>query len=81
LKKLYRNRTGANPDKIALTHLLVEAMVDKSNATKVADRLIVKTLEKIAHFAARNPLPTRQEYWESNQRSEFLGLLRAPKGG
>jgi hypothetical protein len=80
LKKLYRDRTGGNPDKMALTDLLIDAMLDPANAIQVADRPIVKTLDKIARLAARNPLPTRQELWQTNQRSEFLGLLRTPTG-
>jgi hypothetical protein len=80
LKALYRDRTGGNPDKTALTNLLMDEMFSSSQGTPVSDRPIVNTLDKVARLAARNPLPTRQDSWERNQRSEFLGLLRTPRG-
>lgn len=79
LKKLYRGGLGENPNKLTLIQFLIEAMLAPSSPTKVADRPIIRMLDKIARLASRNPLPTRQEYWEANQRSEFLGLLRTPK--
>ena len=79
LKRLYRSVTGAKLHKIKLAKHLVRLMLSPHSRRKVSNRPIVQTLERVAKLAARNPLPTRQEIWEVNQASKFLGKKSSVK--
>lgn len=76
LKNLYKRHMGSKPDKMKLTELLVEAMLSPESPQKVTDRPLFKVLEKITGLATRNPLPTMEEIWAANQKSELLGKLK-----
>src|SRR3990172_3931473 len=76
LKKLYRRRTGNKLDKLKMITLLTERMLSPKSRHKIANRPVIKTLERVARRAARNPFPTRQEVWKKNQASKYFGKKR-----
>lgn len=75
LEQLYEQRTGKKLIKPDLSHALVSAMLLPTRRS-VRNRPIIRTLERVAQLAARNPLPTMQELWEKNQGSKYLGKRR-----
>ena len=79
LKKLYRQKTGKDLGKIRLTEILIKRMLSPGSRRSINNRPIVKTLQRVARLAARNPLPTMQTVWEKNQASKYLGKKRRSK--
>jgi len=76
LKKLYDQKTHYGIQKIKLSEILVEHMLSPNSRRKIGNRPIVKVLKRVAHLAARNPLPTMYKIWEENQASRYLGKKR-----
>jgi len=76
LKELYRQKTGKKLDKLKLSVLLTEGMLSPAAHQKIANRPVIKTLKRVAGLAARNPFPTMQEVWETNQASKYFGKKR-----
>jgi hypothetical protein len=76
LKKLYHERTGADLPKLRLVEALVEHSCSDQARRPLGNRPIVKTLNRVARLAVRNPLPVMQEIWEKNQASRYLGKRR-----
>lgn len=73
LKNLYYQAIGKKLDKLRMSALLTESMLSPKSHRQVANRPIIKTLERVVRLAARNPLPTMQEVWETNQASKYFG--------
>ena len=78
LKKLYRNKSNYDLQKIELSEILVRSMMLPSTERKIENRPIIKILNKVEILAARNHLPTTHRLWEINQGSKFLGKKRKP---
>ncbi len=76
LKALFHQKTGKKLDKLKMSMLLAERMLSSASRRKIASRPIIKTLERVASLAARNPFPTMQESWEKNQESNYFGKKR-----
>jgi hypothetical protein len=76
LSALYARRTNAGLNKIDLALKLVEIIFDPSCRKALANRPLIKTLERVVRLAARNPFPTMEESWERNQTSNYLGKTR-----
>ena len=76
LKNLYRQKTGGKLEKARLTEILIEQMLSSGARRSISNRSIVKTLRRVVRLAVRNPLPTMQMVWETNQASKFLGKKR-----
>lgn len=76
LVKLCRHKTGNKPDKAALAKELSSYLFSPSSRRKIANRPLVKILERVADLAAMNPFPTMQESWEYNQNSSYLGTVK-----
>ncbi len=72
LKKLYNQKTEYNLQKLKLSDILTESMLAPNSRRKVANRPIIKKLERVARLAALNPLPTTYDVWEKNQSSRYL---------
>jgi hypothetical protein len=75
LSKLYEQKSGYGIKKIKLAEILIDKMLS-TKARKIETRPIVVTLERIERLAALNHLPTRNEIWERNQASKYLGKKR-----
>ena len=78
LKKLYRNKSDYDLQKIKLSEILVRNMMLPSAKRKIENRPIIEFLNKVEIFAARNHLPTTHRLWEINQGSKYLGKKRKP---
>ena len=78
LKKLYRNKSNYDLQKIKLSEILVRNMMLPSAKRKIENRPIIKILNKVEILAARNHLPTTHRLWEINQGSKYLGKKRNP---
>ncbi len=78
LKKLYRNKSNYDLQKIKLSKILVRNMMLPSTKRKIENRPIIKFLNKVEILAARNHLPTTHRLWEINQGSKYLGKKRKP---
>jgi hypothetical protein len=76
LKNLYQDRVASKLDKMKLMETLIETMLSPTCRTKLKNRPIIKTLEKVSRLGARNPLPLRLDWWEENQLSSYLGTRR-----
>lgn len=76
LKELYWQKIGKKLDKLKLSTLLTERMFSPASHQKIANRPIIKTLERVTSLAARNPFPTMQKVWEKNQASKYFGKKR-----
>lgn len=76
LSRLYKRCTTYGLNKIKLNEILVQRMLTLAVGRKVSNRPIVKFLNRVVSLAVRNPFPTRQESWEKNQSSKFLGKKR-----
>jgi hypothetical protein len=76
LKELYHRRTGKKLDKLRMSTILTERMLSPEARRKIANRPIIRTLERVASLAERNPFPTMQEIWKGNQASKFFGKKR-----
>jgi len=76
LKALFRQKTGKKLDKLKMSTLLAEHMLLSASRRRLLNRPIIKTLERVASLAARNPFPTMQESWEKNQESNYFGRKR-----
>jgi hypothetical protein len=76
LEELYKHKVGRGLKKTKLTEILIERLLSAGSRRRIENRPIVKTLERVARLAARNPLPTMQELWEKNQASKYLGKKR-----
>ncbi len=76
LSKLYRQKTGFDLNKVKLSSILTTAMLTEKKGKKLAHRPIIQILERVAKLATRNPLPTMQNVWETNQSSKFLAKKR-----
>ncbi len=72
LKKLYNQKTQYDLQKLKLSDILTESMLAPNSRRKVANRPIIKKLERVARLAALNPLPTTYDSWEKNQSSRYL---------
>lgn len=77
LSKLYENKAQYGLEKLKLAEILVEKMLSPETRRKSESRPIIKILERAATLAQRNPFPTRQELWEINQESKYLGKKRS----
>lgn len=76
LEDLYHQKTGHDLNKPQLSEALVEAILSPKSRRRIESRPLVKTLERVARLAMRNPLPTMQKVWEKNQASKYLGKRR-----
>jgi hypothetical protein len=76
LSILYKRKVKYNLEKIKLNQILLEEMLSPNSKQQIANRPIVKALERVRKLAARNPFPTRQAIWERNQASKYLGKKR-----
>jgi len=76
LKRLFKDRTGKKLNKMQFAETLVLAMLSPSSRKKIANRPIVRFLNRVAGLVTRNPLPTMHESWELNQISNFFGKKR-----
>ena len=72
LENLYNTKTSGDIPKLQLAKRLVDGMLAKGVRRKIENRPIVKTLDKVATLAARNPFPTMLNVWEHNQDSKYL---------
>ena len=72
LDNLYTTKTGGGIPKPKLAERLVDEMLAKGVRQKIENRPIVKTLERVATLATRNPFPTMLNVWEHNQDSKYL---------
>ena len=75
---MYRHHAPRDLNKIDLTQALL-AMLWNAKGRKQAGierRPVFKVLTRVYRLAALNPLPVRQEIWELNQASKFLGKQR-----
>jgi hypothetical protein len=79
LSNLYEQGAARGLDKIALTRLLLASLWSASGKKQlaVARKPIFKVLSRVYRLAALNPFPVRQEYWERNQVSKYLGKKRS----
>jgi hypothetical protein len=75
LKELFRRETGKKLDKVRMSMLLTERILAVSRR-QVANRPIIKVLERVTSLAERNFFPTMQQIWRDNQRSKFFGKKR-----
>lgn len=73
LSNLYYQGIRKKLDKLRMSALLTDSMLSPKSHRRVANRPIIKTLERVVRLAARNPLPTMQEVWETNQASKYFG--------
>jgi len=78
LSALYRDRTHAGINKLDLSSELVSGMFDQSSRRAVANRPLIKTLERVVKLAVLNPFPTMEESWQRNQLSTYFGRTRRP---
>lgn len=76
LMALFRTRAGSKLNKVRLAQELTDIIFAPESRRAVSNRPIVKVLDRIVGLAARNPFPTRQEDWEYNQTSTYLGKTR-----
>ena len=74
LKKLYKRKTNYGLKKIELAKILIDNMKLES-IQKNKERPIIKILNQIEILAFGNPLPTRQEFKDINQRSGLFGRV------
>ncbi|MBI4005304.1 MAG: hypothetical protein HY356_01440 [Gammaproteobacteria bacterium] len=75
LKDLYYRKASENIKKTKLSEILVKHMLLATQRRKIEGRPIIKVLERIVRLATRNPFPMRQEDWERNQASKYLGKI------
>lgn len=73
LKELFRQKTKYGLQKVTFAEYLIELMLSPNSKRKVENRPIVRVLERVASLASKNPFPTRQETWQQNQASSYLG--------
>lgn len=78
LSALYRNRTSAGINKLDLSSELVSKMFDQASRRRLANRPLIKTLERVVKLAALNPFPTMEDSWQRNQSSTYFGRTRRP---
>jgi hypothetical protein len=76
LSDLYKKNTGFGLNKVELNKILAATMLIEKKGKKLTNRPIIQTLERVAKLAIRNPLPTMQESWETNQSSKYLAKKR-----
>ncbi len=76
ISNLYRSKTGHGLRKPKLVELLAEMLVNPTSRRAPKNRPIVRVLTKIRRLAARNPFPTQEKTWLTNQASPLLGGKR-----
>lgn len=83
LSNLYKAKIGYGLEKPKLAGVLAKTLLDPKTRRLPKNRPIIKILNKVRLRAARNPFPTRQDTWELNQQSYWLGgpkrKLKPPK--
>jgi hypothetical protein len=83
LSDLYETKIGYGLEKPKLAGVLAKIMLDPKTRRLPKNRPIIKILNRVRLRAARNPFPTRQDTWELNQQSYWLGgpkrKLKPPK--
>lgn len=79
LAQLYDSRCGYSLPKLALSNHLADLMLAPDSAKAVANRPLVKVLQRVVRLATRNPLPVMQEIWEKNQASKVLATKAAKR--
>jgi hypothetical protein len=76
LSNLFFAKTNHDLNKIEFNRMLVNNAIDeigKFSRKKFTSREIYKVLSRVAQLATKNHWPTREEIWEINQKSKYLG--------
>ena len=71
ISDLYRNASNKDLPKLRLADEIVNIML-AAKPDALAKHPIVDVLHRVANLAIRNPLPTMEEIWRSNQRSKIF---------
>jgi hypothetical protein len=81
LSQLYKSRCGYSLPKLALANHLADLMLAPDASKAVANRPLIKVLQRVVRLATKNPLPVMQEIWEKNQASKVLATKAAKSRG
>ena len=76
LSTLYEQKTGRGLGKRDMANILTDIMMEPASSRAIANRPMVKVLERVVKLAGGNPFPTMLEVWEKNQSSRYLGKKR-----
>ena len=72
LSRLYKSATQFSLPKLELADALVDILLSAESRRSPESRPIVKVLSRAIRLAALNPLPTRHQSWEINQKSKYF---------
>jgi len=76
LTRLYQERAKRGLHKPQLSDILAARMLSPTSRKAIANRPIVKVLERIVALTMKNQFPVMQDIWEKNQRSKVLAKKR-----